>query len=94
MPTRYAHVIKTKDAERIAAQVTESTGRQLRSLMRELVFYALIAMIVVLGLPFVARLLPRQDARTALTAHTRGDFGNEPDGAVTGGVEQTASDHR
>ncbi len=44
----------TKDAERIATNVTETSWRQLRALVRELAFYGLAAILVVLGLPFAA----------------------------------------
>ncbi len=44
----------TKDAERIANELTEASWRHLRELLRELVFYALAALIIVLGGPFAA----------------------------------------
>ena len=44
----------SKDAERIATEVTESSWRQLRALLREFALFALAGIIVLLGLPFAA----------------------------------------
>ena len=44
----------TKDAERIANELTESSWRHLRELIRELALYAIAAVIVVFGAPFAA----------------------------------------
>lgn len=43
-----------KDASRLVTDVTESTGRQVRALLREIVLYALAILIVLLGIPFAA----------------------------------------
>jgi hypothetical protein len=44
----------SKDAERIATEVTESSWRQLRALVREFALFALAGIIVLFGLPFAA----------------------------------------
>jgi hypothetical protein len=44
----------SKDAERIATEVTESSWRQLRTLLREFALFALAGIIVLFGLPFAA----------------------------------------
>jgi hypothetical protein len=43
-----------KDAERVATQVTETSWRHFRAMMRELALYWLFVVILVLGLPFAA----------------------------------------
>jgi hypothetical protein len=54
----------TKDMGRIAGEVTETSWRELRALLRELAVYAITALILVLGLPFAAGyLLGRARAR-------------------------------
>jgi hypothetical protein len=44
----------TKDAERIVTEVAESSWRQLRALVREFALFALVAIILLIGLPFTA----------------------------------------
>jgi hypothetical protein len=43
-----------QDAERIAVHAVETSAHEVRGLIRELAAYAIVAMIVVLGLPFAA----------------------------------------
>jgi hypothetical protein len=43
-----------EDASRLLRDVTESTGRQVRALLRDIVVYALAAFLVLLGVPFAA----------------------------------------
>ena len=44
----------TKDAERIAAEITLSSWRHVHTLVREIALYSLLGIIVVLGAPFAA----------------------------------------
>ncbi len=44
----------SKDAERIATEVTDSSWHQLRALLREFALFALAAIILLFGLPFAA----------------------------------------